>query len=207
MNRLFGRSKPQEPGPSISDCIAGVDARASNIEEKVAKLDAELRKYKEQMSKMREGPAKNAVKQKALRVLKQKKQYENQLDGLRNQSFNMEQANYAAQSMKDTQATVAAMRDGVGQMKKEFKKVNIDDIEDLQDDMADMLEQSDEVQEALGRTYGVPDIDEDELAAELDALGDEIALDDDASYLDDVVKAPSAPSKVRSELQLDIASL
>lgn len=160
-------------------------------------MDAELRKYKEQMSKMREGPAKNAVKQKALRVLKQKKQYENQVDGLRNQSFNMEQANYAAQSMKDTQNTVAAMRDGVGQMKKEFKKVNIDDIEDLQDDMADMLEQSEEVQEALGRTYGVPDIDEDELNAELDALGDEIALDDDASYLDDVVKAPSAPSKVR----------
>ena len=43
------------------------------------------------MSKMREGPAKNSVKQKALRVLKQKKQYESQSDNLRNQSFNMEQ--------------------------------------------------------------------------------------------------------------------
>lgn len=196
MNRLFGRSKPKEPGPSISDCISGVDARASNIEEKINKLEAELRKYKEQMAKMREGPAKNSVKQKALRVLKQKKQYEQQVEGLRNQSYNMEQANYAAQSLKDTHATVAAMRDGVGQMKKEFKKVNIEEIEDLQDDMADMLEQSDEVQEALGRTYGVPDIDEDELNAELDALGDELAIDDDTSYLDDVVKAPSAPDKV-----------
>ena len=43
------------------------------------------------MSKMREGPGKNAVKQKALRVLKQKKQYESQSDNLRQQSFNMEQ--------------------------------------------------------------------------------------------------------------------
>jgi len=50
-----------------------VDARATNIEEKINKLEAELRKYREQMSKMREGPAKNSVKQKALRVLKQKK--------------------------------------------------------------------------------------------------------------------------------------
>lgn len=149
------------------------------------------------MSKMREGPAKNAVKQRAMRVLKQKKQYEAQVEGLRNQSFNMEQANYANQSLKDTQATVSAMRDGVSQMKKEFKRVNIEEIEDIQDDMADMLEQSEEVQEALGRTYGVPDIDEDELAAELDALGDEIAIDDDASYLDDVVSAPAAPDKVR----------
>lgn len=57
-----------------------------------------------------------------------------------------------------------------------------------------MLEQADEVQEALGRTYNTPEIDEDELAAELDALGDEMALDDDASYLDDVLKAPEAPS-------------
>lgn len=61
--------------------------------------------------------------------------------------------------------------------------------------MADLLDQSEEVQEALGRNYNTPEIDDDELAAELDALGDEIALDDDTSYLDDVVKAPEAPSK------------
>jgi charged multivesicular body protein 5 len=35
-------------------------------------LDVELKKYKDQMAKLRDGPAKNAVKQKALRVLKQK---------------------------------------------------------------------------------------------------------------------------------------
>lgn len=203
MNRLFGRGKPKEPGPSIGDCIANVDSRAGAIEEKVNKLDAELRKYKDQMAKMREGPAKNSVKQRALRILKQKKQYEAQVEGLRNQSFNMEQANYASQSLKDTQSTVNAMRDGVSQMKKEFKKVNIEEIEDIQDDMADMLEQQDEVQEALGRTYGVPEIDEDELAAELDALGDDIALDDDASYLDDVVKAPSAPDRVCNEIFIE----
>lgn len=103
MNRLFGRGKPKEPGPSINDCIKNVstyltfsfsskldddsfliwwnltllqvDGRADNIEQKCQKLDAELRKYKDQMAKMREGPAKNSVKQKAMRVLKQKKMY------------------------------------------------------------------------------------------------------------------------------------
>lgn len=53
-----------------------MDTRADNIEQKVTKLETELRKYKDQMNKMREGPAKNAVKQKAMRVLKQKKMYE-----------------------------------------------------------------------------------------------------------------------------------
>lgn len=147
------------------------------------------------MAKMREGPAKNSVKQKALRILKQKRQYETQVDNLRNQSFNMEQANYATQTLKDTHATVAAMKDSAKVMKKEFKKINIDQIDDLQDEMSDMLEQANEVQEALGQTYNMPDVDEDELQAELDALGDEIALDDDTSYLDDVVKAPAAPDK------------
>merc|ERR1719210_391111 len=46
-----------------------------------------------------------------------------------------------------------------------------------------MMEDASEIQEALGRSYGMPDVDEDELEAELDALGDEIALDDDTSTL------------------------
>ncbi|GLG93017.1 Charged multivesicular body protein 5 [Gryllus bimaculatus] len=195
MNRLFGKGKPKEPPPNINDCIAGVDSRADSVEKKIARLDVELKKYKDQMKKMREGPAKNGVKQKAMRVLKQRKMYEQQLDNLRQQSFNMEQTNYATQTLKDTHATVTAMKAGVKQMQKEFKKINIDEIEDIQDEMADMLEQADEVQTALGRSYGTPDIDEDELEAELDALGDEIGLDDDTTYLDDAITAPSAPDK------------
>lgn len=41
----------------------------------------------------------------------------------------MEQANYATQTLKDTHTTIAAMKDGVTSMKKEFKKINIDQIE------------------------------------------------------------------------------
>jgi len=58
-----------------------------------------------------------------------------------------------------------------------------------------MLEDANEVQEALGRTYGMPEIDEADLEAELDALGDDFALDDDTSYLDDAMKAPDAPER------------
>lgn len=195
MNRLFGRGKAKEPPPNLTDCIANVDSRGESIDKKILKLDSELIKYKDQMKKMREGPAKNAVKQKAMRVLKQKKMYEAQRDNLAQQSFNMEQANYATQTLKDTKITVDAMRLGVKEMKREYKKVNIDDIENLQDDLEDMLEQAGEVQEALGRSYGMPEVDDDELEAELDALGDEIALDEDTSYLDDAVKAPNAPTK------------
>ncbi|XP_015786909.1 charged multivesicular body protein 5 [Tetranychus urticae] len=195
MNRLFGRGKPKEAPPNISDCIANVDSRAESIEKKIQKLDAELMKYKEQMNKMRAGPAKQSVMQKAMRVLKQKKMYEQQKDNLLAQSFNMEQANFTTQMLKDTKATVDAMRLGVTQMKKENKKVNIDDIENLQDELEDMLDQANEVQDALKRSYGVPDVDESELEAELEALGSDLAADADTSYLEGVqLGVPTAPS-------------
>lgn len=192
MNRLFGKNKEKVPPPNITDVVAGVDGRAETIEQKVAKLDVELKKLKDQMLKMREGPAKNGVKQKAMRLLKQRKMYESQAENLRNQAFNLDQANFGIQSLKDTQQTVIAMKTGLKEMKREFGKINIDQIEDVQDDLADLLEDSNEVQEALGRTYNTPEIDEDELNAELEALGDEIALDNDTSYLDDI-KVPPTP--------------
>ncbi|KAM6135264.1 charged multivesicular body protein 5 [Pterocles gutturalis] len=211
-----------------------VDSRAESIDKKIARLDAELVKYKDQMKKMREGPAKlnsllvteesfgnlkcdtsslNSIikskvnifpngtilclsecsKQKALRVLKQKRMYEQQRDNLSQQSFNMEQANYTIQALKDTKTTVDAMKLGVKEMKKAYKQVKIDQIEDIQDQLEDMMEEANEVQEALSRSYGTPEIDEDDLEAELDALGDELLADEDNSYLDEAASAPAIP--------------
>ena len=70
------------------------------------------------------------------------------------------------------------------------------DWQDLQDELEDLTEQSNELQEVMGRSYGMPEVDDDELEAELNALGDEIALDDDTSYLDEAVRAPNAPTTV-----------
>ena len=44
MNRLFGKGKPKEPPPNLTDCIANVDSRAESIDKKTARLDAELKK-------------------------------------------------------------------------------------------------------------------------------------------------------------------
>jgi len=61
--------------------------------------------------------------------------------------------------------------------------------------MEDLLEQANDIQETLGRTYGVPeDIDEDDLEAELDALGDELNFEEEEepSYLQETPELPSA---------------
>ncbi|GFO31744.1 charged multivesicular body protein 5 [Plakobranchus ocellatus] len=86
------------------------------------------------------------------------------------------------------------MKLGVKDFKKAYKHVNIDQIENMQDELEDLMEQNNEIQEVMGRSYGMPEVDDDELEAELDALGDELCLDEDASYLDDAVAAPSIPT-------------
>jgi len=200
MNRLFGRGQPKAPPPNLNDCISSVDDRTGSVEKKIAKLDGDLLKYKNQMKKMRPGPGKEAVKKKALMILKQKKQYERQRDQLMQQSFNMEQTNYSLQTVKDTQNVVKAMKGGLKQMKKEYKKINIDQIEDLQDEMEDMLEMADEVQETLGRQYGMPDdVTDEDLEAELDALGDEMF--EDELNMDDAISAPTGPLSDGGEAQ------
>jgi len=190
MQRFFGSGKPKAPAPTLTDVIANADGRAESVEKKIGKLDAELKKYKDQMSKMRDGPGKNMVKQRALRVLKQKKVYEQQLMNLQQQSFNMEQANYAAQSLKDTQLTVDAMKSGVKAMKKDFKQINVSQVEDLQDDMTDMLEQHEEIQEVLSRNYTAPEVDDEDLEAEFDSLGD-LELEDDSILDEALAPVPS----------------
>ena len=42
------------------------------------------------------------------------------------------------------------MQTGLKEMKREYKKVDIDKIEDLQDDLADMMEDANEIQDVLG---------------------------------------------------------
>ena len=95
----------------------------------------------------------------------------------------------------------------------------MDEIEDLHDDMADLMEDTNEVNDILSRSYGVPeDLNEEDLMAELNALDDEllsepaeaVGADEVPAYLlpalkpptvvpnanrpSPVVAAPSAPS-------------
>ncbi|KAK7061970.1 vacuolar protein sorting-associated protein 60 [Favolaschia claudopus] len=190
MNRIFGTSASKKPKPSLQDAIASTDVRMSSIEVKIKKLDGELGRYKEQMAKLRNGPGKDAVQQRALRTLKQKRMYEAQLAQLAQQTFNMESAALTTENLRNTMATFDAMKVANKEMQKQYGKINIDKIEAMHYDMEDMLEQSNEIQEIMGRSYAVPDeIDEADLEAELDALALE-AEEEGTSYLADLNKVP-----------------
>ena len=83
-------------------------------------------------------------------------------------------------------------------LKKQYGKVDIDQIERLQDEMVDLMEMGNEIQESISRAYDIPeDVDEADLDAELDALGEETLfespLGEDAvpSFMQDEVMPPT----------------
>ncbi|KAL2943079.1 Vacuolar protein sorting-associated protein 60.2 [Bienertia sinuspersici] len=171
MQRIFGAKKQKDPPPSIQDASDRINKRGESVDDKIKRLDGELARYREQIKKTRPGPAQEAVKARAMRVLKQKRMYEGQRDMLYNQTFNLDQVSFAAEGIKDAQQTMSALKVANKDLKGMMKTVKIQEIDNMQDEMMDLMDMSNEIQETLGRSYSVPDdIDEDDLMGELDAL-------------------------------------
>ena len=71
----------------------------------------------------------NAIQERALRTLKQKRMYESQIAQLTQQTFNMESAALATENLRNTMATLDAMQVANKEMKKSYGKIDIDKIE------------------------------------------------------------------------------
>jgi charged multivesicular body protein 5 len=152
-----------------------VETRVEALDVKLAKINAELTGYQQKLSKMRDGPGKTAIRQKALKVLQRRKMYEGQRDQLQQQSWNMEQAGMMQDNLQNVMTTVDALKTSNKSLKQQYGKIDIDKIERMQDEMADLMEVGNEINESISRSYDLPEeVDEDELDAELEALGEEV---------------------------------
>lgn len=202
MNRLFG-TKSNTPKPTLNDAIKSIDERTGSLDVKLSKINSELLTYQQKISRMRDGPGKSALKQKALKLLRQRKQIEAQKDQLENQLWNMTQASMTTDNLKNTVITMDAMKSANKALKSQYGKINIDKIEQLQDEMLDLIDKLNELQESLLMSYDAPDeISELELDAELDALGEEMDFESEMnesglgvpSYLNDAEGTLSLPA-------------
>lgn len=93
-------------------------------------------------------------------------------------------------NLQNTMVTINAMKTANKQLKQTYGKIDIDELENLQDEMLDLIDKSNELQEALLTSYDVPDdISELELDAELEALGEEIDFENEMA--ESGISAPS----------------
>lgn len=179
MNRVFGKKKaPGPPPPSLNDASSGVSSQIDTLDGRISQLDKELKLYRDKLkaATTMNASTKSSLQKRAMEVLKRKKMYENQRDQLAGQQFNIDQAAFGIESAKATVSTVAAMKAASVEMKHTMKHdLNISDVDELADDMAEMMDEFNEINEALASNWSTPaDIDEAELQAELDILADEL---------------------------------
>lgn len=169
--------EPPPPPPSIEEANSRLRGKAGQVQQRLDQIDKDLLKYKNEMKK---NPRNNMAKQRCLNLLKQKKTFENQLMMMDNQSFNMDQIEFAHANVQNTITTVAAMKEAgtVLQAQMQLPEMDIDAILDMQDDMSELLADTQEINEVLGQDYGIGEpMDDDELFAELDALEGDMASD------------------------------
>ncbi len=146
MNRFFG-STAKAPKPTLNSAIGNGNDRISSIDVKLSEINGELQSYQTKLSRMRDGPGKTALKQKALKVLQRRKQYEAQRDQLQSQVWNMEQAQTMQDNLKNVMTTVDALKSTNKELRRQYGKVDIDKIERLQDEMADLMDVGNDIQE------------------------------------------------------------
>ena len=71
----------------------------------------------------------NAIQQRALRTLKQKRMYEAQLSQLAQQTFNIESTALATENLRNTMVTLDAMTQANKELRKQYGKIDVGAIE------------------------------------------------------------------------------
>ncbi|KAJ2083838.1 Vacuolar protein-sorting-associated protein 60 [Coemansia sp. RSA 988] len=177
MNRIFGLGGKKAPPPTLNAAVANVDARTITLDEKIKKLEGEIAQYKDQMRRLPEGVSKNRIKAKAVNAIKQRNMYENARNQHTQQSFNMDMVMSMQDSMKNAAVTVQAMEQSNVAMKKQFKEIDVDKVEDIMFDTAELMDQGNEIQEIMSLNLSIPSgVNDSELEAELEAELNELEL-------------------------------
>lgn len=103
--------------------------------------------------------------------------YQNHLNTLNQNSYNLDQINLTKDSYKTVMTTYDSMKSSHKELKAYSRKFDAGKIEKMKDKIDDLIEKSEEISTILG---GVDDtyVDEDELDAELAILDEEIGMSD-----------------------------
>lgn len=176
------------------------------LDRKIARIDGDLRKYRDAMKSMRPGPSLEQAKKRAMVAMKQKKQLEAQRDKIVDNVMRLDEARYTTSAMQDQAEMVKALKVASKEMKiqmKKTKELDVDHVHDIMDELQDQRDQFEELQMAMS-SYDVPvEIDDAELMAEMDLLGEEVAEEVEAegtpAYMMDIPEAPQ--ERVREEAE------
>jgi len=177
MRKLFGGGKKQAAKPKQLGANDAIQNTRNTIE-KLEKREAHLEKQISRLLSEAKVRNKKGDKKGAIYRLKKKKLLEKELQSLCDKKLNLEKNIITLDSAIVNQNMMGTMNMVKNTLAAEMKKADVDKVDEVMDDMADLMDQQNEINEALGNPMG-EDYDEDELADELADLEDEIELEDE----------------------------
>jgi len=173
LNKMFGRGEKAAP-VTTGEAI-----------QKLRETEEMLNKKQDFLEKKIEGEVtsarKNAKtnKRAALQALKRKKRYEMQLQQIDGTLSTIEMQREALESANTNTAVLTTMNDAAKALKKANADLDVDKVHDMMDDIAEQQDVAKEISEAISNPVAFGgEFDEDELEAELNALGDELELEE-----------------------------
>eukprot|EP01119_Soliformovum_irregulare_P011908 TRINITY_DN3045_c0_g1_i1.p1 TRINITY_DN3045_c0_g1~~TRINITY_DN3045_c0_g1_i1.p1 ORF type:complete len:214 (+),score=71.48 TRINITY_DN3045_c0_g1_i1:80-721(+) len=187
---LFGTKK--KAAPTTRDSIAKLretldmlEKREQFLQKKMDKETAEAKRFLS-LNKKRE----------AMECLKRKKFQEGQMSKLSGARMTIEQQVMTLEGASVSLEALTAMQMGAASMKTIHKNMNLDRVDDTMDEIREQMDVANEIADAISQPLGGETIDEDDLLAELDELGQE-ALDEQLLPAPTPISAalPNAPTK------------
>jgi len=179
---LFGGGKKKPKGPTLAESIQQLREANDILEKREAHLS------KQMATALTEARKKSKAKDKrgALFHLKRKKLYEKQIEQIYGKKTNIEIQIMTLEAAAGNTEVLSAMRKGADALKRTVKETDIEKVADVMDDINESMQLADELGEAMSQTIG-PQLDEDELNAELEEMENE--LNDE-----EMLKAPAVPA-------------
>jgi len=196
LNKMFGKSE-KAPAVTTGEAIQKLRETEEMLNKKQDFLE---KKIEVEVANARKNAKTN--KRAALQALKRKKRYDLQLQQIDGTLSTIEMQREALESANTNTAVLTTMNDAAKALKKANADLDVDKVHDMMDDIAEQQDVAKEISEAISNPVAFGgEFDEDELEAELDALGEELELEEqeklDEQLLDvGSVTLPEVPSGV-----------
>jgi len=165
---LFGKKKAA-PAPKLSDSIALLRDAQTTLEKREKHLEKQVVAARD--------AAKEKLKAKdkrgAIHLLKRSKLLETQINQIYGKKANIDIQIMALESAASNKEIFDVMRAGKDALKVATASTDVDKVADVMEDIAESIQMNDEVNEQMAQPIG-PQVDEDELNAELEEMENEL---------------------------------
>ena len=166
-----GEKKPAAPQVDAQETISKLNAQCENVQKRINVVENKMADMKKEALEKR----KKKDDRGALICLQKMKMYEKEVKKLDGQSIMLENQKMMIESTHFDKDVISGMKDGKNVMEQMNKEMDIDDIAELQDDLADQQAEIEQRQEFFAN---VADEGKEDLMAELDEL-EALAIEED----------------------------